>query len=249
MNVIKMKALLFLSLSLSLTNSFASTYLCSFADEKMGVLQIDIDHTSAKLCHFQKNNNEKWTQIESGHGKLTSKYFDNSRYESMLGFEIITLKRDIRFSLPQNFVDGTKISVTLSMPSKFGPLINSGYASGTSAICFEKKNANPCAADLFKQPKNTPKNFEKLKHILDTNERDWWGDRPTFTLVSKDLEEFEVFNLITDNMIEASSFVIISSNKYEIIQKRILQYLKSGWTLVPVYSNTNGIEFFKTIKH
>lgn len=236
-----------LSLLFFISSAQAKTYFCSFADEKMGVLQIDIENTQTRLCNFQQQKNKTWVKVESGHGNFTNEYFDNNKYETMLAYEILTLKRDIRFSMPKNFKDGTKISVTLSLASKFGPLINSGYATGTSAICFYKTDAKPCDADLFKQPKNTPKNFEKLKRILETNERDWWGDRPTFTLVSPDLEDFEVFTLFNEQTIEACSFGCVSSKKDEIIQKRILPKLKSGWKIVAIYSNELGIEFFKTL--
>lgn len=237
-----------LTFLVSLTTSApAQTYFCSFSDQKMGVLQIDIDQKNIKICQYQKQNNQEWKKMESGQGHYTGQYFDNNRYETMNSYNVLTLKRDVQLRMAKNFVEGSQISITWSTPSKFGPLISSGYASVTSAHCFIKQDAKACEADKFEQPTNTPIHFEKLKRILETNERDWWGDQPTFTLVSPNLEEFEVYHLITDKVIEACSFGCVSSKKEEIIQKRIKPRLKLGWTLVPVYSNENGIELFQQL--
>lgn len=229
------------------SNLSAKSFYCSFTDEKMGVLQIDLDQKEVKICQYQQTSKKEWKQIESGHGEFTKEFFDNSSYETKLGYKVTTLKREVRFSMPKQFKDGAKINISWSMASEFGPLVSSGHSSGISAYCFYKAEAKPCVADRFIQPKNTPKNFEKLKQILETNEKDWWGERPTFTLVSPNLEEFEVFNLITEQVIEACSFGCIASKKEEIIKNRIKPKLKLGWSLVPVYSNENGIELFKRL--
>lgn len=244
-------ALLFLCLNLCFSVS-AKTYYCSFADEKMGVLQIDLKDQEVSLCQYQKQTNNEWLKVESGRGKFTNEYFDNNRYTTMNVFNVLTLKGDIQLRIAKKFntqknTEGAEIGITWSMASKFGPMINAGYATNTRAYCFEKPDASPCVADVFVQPKNTPKDFEKLKRILETNERDWWGDRPTFTLVSPDREEFEVFNQITENVIEACSFGCVSSKSEEIIKKRVYPKLKMGWTLVPVYSNESGIKLFRQL--
>lgn len=227
----------------------AKSFYCAFSDESMGVLQIDIVEKNVKLCQFIREKEDQWKKVESGTGKYSHDFFDNSSYQTKMSYKIITTKREVNFSMPKNFKDGTKINISWDMASNFGPLISSGHTRGTSAICFYKPEALPCAAESFTQPKNTPKDFQKLKIILEKNERDWWGDRTTFTLVSPDLEDFTVFTQITDQGIEACSFGCVSANKEQIIQNKILPMLKEGWTMVPVYSNEEGIKFFKRLKN
>lgn len=230
------------------TAAQAKSFYCAFSDESMGVLQIDLVKENVQLCQFTKEKNNQWKKIESGSGKYSHEYFDNSSYQIKLSYKVFTMKREINFSMPKNFEDGAKINISWDMASKFGPFISSGHSRGTSAICFYKADSEPCMAESFTQPKNTPKDFKKLKLILEKNERDWWGDRPTFTLVSPDLEDFTVFTQITDQGIEACSFGCVSASKEQIIQSKIFPLIKQGWTIVPVYSNEEGTKFFKRLK-
>lgn len=239
-----------LTLAVFANVAMAKTFICSSDD--IGVIQFDFNGTGneVKACVFKQNAKKGWDKVESGVSIKTNKYFNNQDYTYHTSLSFITEKRDFSIDLPSDFKDQSKIGITWSSESSFGPYINSGTASGTSAYCFEKENKNPCDAKLFQNPKNTPKDFRMLKIILDENARDLWGDYPTFTLVSPDLSDFVVFN----QYLNGSATITYSSGSstgYEekkLFKEEILPKLKANWTLVPVYSNEIGVKYFNQLK-
>ena len=242
-----MKSAIFLTLALLANVSMAKTFICS--SEVVGVIQFDFNGAEVKACVFKQNAKKGWDKVESGVSTESHKYFNNQDYTNHTSINFITEKRDFQIDLPNDFKDQSKIGLNWSSDSSFGPYINSGTASGTSAICFEKENVNPCDAKLFQNPKNTPKDFRMLKIILDENAKDLWGDYPTFTLVSPDLNDFVVFN----KFLNGSATITYSSggstgySEKELFKDEILPKLKAKWTLVPVYSNEIGVKYFNQL--
>lgn len=241
-----MKKTLSLLLALVPFMSFAQSFLCS--SDQLGVIQLELNQTSeSRICQFQKNNQGQWDKMKSGIGHFTKSYFDQQKNEYRQGYSFTTLRNSITVSIPEDKTDEVKISIYSTMDSSFGPMINTGYANQTSAICYQRNDIAPCQADRFLEPKDMPKNEQAMKKCVEDSERDFWGKAPTFTLVSPDQNDFIVVTAMTKKAMRSCSFGTISASNELITSTYVLPKLQNGWKVLDVYSNFSGMQLAKQL--
>lgn len=230
-----------LSLSLGLQ---AKTYVCNEDSNSTvgGIYQIEIGKTESKIAHFRQLDNGKWKKFESG-------YLNKQNGTSL---EFITPDRMIRVNLDQASDNGFfKASLQLEDNSGFGPYISSSVLH-TAAECTVKE-VPTFEADRFVQPANMPLDSEKFLRLMEAvykDEMDGYADVPAFTLVSPDRTDYIIvyFWMSGSAGVRDIHWGGISSSKERIINEEVLPKLKKGWTMLPVYSNKEGVKIFKTIK-
>lgn len=228
--------ILFLSFSLT---SQAATYLCQ-RDYSLtnDFYQIDIQRDASAFCSYQKNN-QHYDLVESGIGDQVE------RIENGVKVNFFTEKRVISIILPNREVDEFSARAAYPGASEFGPLVPTSGTTFVNFFCKKEINIKPCDAYEFVQPINTPKNFTALKTNLQDVQLFSWG-APTFTLVSPDLEDHVVISKILYSykvykQNAMASFLDLWTGAYYIQEN----YLKKGWTLVPLYSNEKGKKVFE----
>lgn len=244
-----MKNALFLLLTLVPFIGHAQSFLCS--SHRVGLLQIDLDQAGeSRICQFVQDEFGKWNKGLSGYSTKTTRYFDKQNFNYRIGLEFITKKNQIRLSLPERVKEGDKANITWAHQTEFGPLINTGYADADSALCFERNDIAPCEVDRFVESTNMPadsKEAQRLRNCAEESERDFWGQAPTFSLVSADRSEFMVVTAINEKVMRKCSFGTLSSSTAAIVEEYVIPSLSKGWKVVDTYTNKAGRALLKKI--